>query len=82
MSLLRRIAKLERPNLDKFDTRRPTSWQEFYARILNDGPVSQSAPALTAAEAWAACSRALSLADDESIVQSWHEYLLIRQSWR
>jgi hypothetical protein len=83
MSLLeRRITKLERPNMDTFDTRLPTSWSDFYSRILNDGASNPSAPALSAKEAWAICSHALSQADDESLEESWLDYMQCRQSWR
>lgn len=83
MSLLeRRITKLERPNMDAFDTRVPTSWQEFYLRIKDDGPSRQSAPALSASEGWAICSMTLSQADDVSIDESWRDYLDTRHHWR
>jgi len=42
---------------------------------MNDGPVNQSAPALSAKEAWAVCSTELSQADDETIAGSWLSYL-------
>jgi hypothetical protein len=83
MSLLeRRIAKLERPNVDTFDARQPTSWTDFYSRIKDEGVASQTAPALSAKEAWAVCSRALGQADDESLEESWLDYLQCRKSWR
>jgi hypothetical protein len=83
MSLLeRRIAKLERPNMDTFDTRLPANWQEFYTRILNDGPARQSSPVLTAAEAWAISSHALSQSNEETIEASWLDYLDARHHWR
>jgi hypothetical protein len=80
--LEKRITKLERPNSDKFDARLPATWQEFYGKVLNDGPARQSASALTAAEAWAICSKALSQADDESLEESWLDYLQCRKNWR
>jgi hypothetical protein len=83
MSLLeRRIAKLERPNVDTFDPRQPASWSDFYSRIKDDGPASPTAPALSAKEAWAISSTALNQADDESLEESWLDYLQCRKSWR
>jgi len=82
MTLLeKRITKLERPNSDKFDARLPATWQEFYGKVLNDGPVRKSATSLSAAEAWAICSRALSEPDNDSLEESWLDYLLCRKSW-
>lgn len=83
MSLLeRRITKLERPNMDTIDTRLPTSWQEFYLRIKDDGPSRQSATGCSASEAWAICSRALSQTDDVSIEETWQNYLDTHHRWR
>jgi hypothetical protein len=81
MTLLeKRISKLERPNVDKFDARLPTSWGDFYSRI-KDESVRQSASALTAAEAWAVCSRALAEPVEESLEGEWQNYLLCRKNW-